>query len=347
VVERKTPEARGALARVAAPARATPGDPASFGRVAVLMGGNSAEREISLRSGSMVLAGLQRKGIDANAFDPAERSLQELVTGGFARAFIALHGRYGEDGTIQGALELLRVAYTGSGVLASATAIEKVRTKAIWRAAGLATPPWRVLEPGFEPARIASELGFPLAVKPACEGSTLGFSKVLASEELSAAWELAAAYDDVVLVERFIAGRELTITVLGTGAAARALPVIEIQAPGGNYDYQNKYFGDATRYLCPAPLSAELTAAVQALSLAAFREIGCSGWGRVDVMLDASDQPWLLEVNTSPGMTDHSLVPMSARAEGIGYDDLVELLLADASLKIRAAPRRDAAEAQR
>jgi D-alanine-D-alanine ligase len=314
-----------------------PGNPASYGRVAVVMGGSSAEREISLRSGAMVLAALQRKGIDAVAFDPAERTLNDLATGGFASAFLVLHGRYGEDGTIQGALELLRIPYTGSGVLASATAIDKIRTKEIWRSRGLATPAWLVLEAGFNADEVVTELGLPIAVKPASEGSTLGFTKVVAAHELAAAWELAAAYDDVVLAEAFVTGRELTITVLGAGKVARALPVIEIRAPEGNYDYQNKYFGDATRYLCPAPLPPALTTTLQSLSVAAYRAIGCSGWGRVDVMLDDSGRPWLLEVNTAPGMTDHSLVPMSARAAGLEYDDLVELLLADASLKIRGA----------
>ncbi len=314
-----------------------PGNPASYGRVAVLMGGSSAEREVSLRSGSMVLAALQRKGIDAVAFDPAERTLGDLAAGGFSSAFLVLHGRYGEDGTIQGALELLHIPYTGSGVLSSATAIDKIRTKEVWRAHGLATPAWRVLESGFAADEVVAELGLPIAVKPASEGSTLGFTKVVSAPGLMAAWELAAAYDDIVLAEAFVNGRELTVTVLGSGKVARALPVIEIRAPEGNYDYQNKYFGDATSYLCPAPLPPALTTSLQSLSVAAYRAIGCSGWGRVDVMLDDSGRPWLLEVNTAPGMTDHSLVPMSARAAGLEYDDLVELLLADASLKIRGA----------
>ena len=317
--------------------RPAPGNPASYGRVAVVMGGSSAEREVSLRSGSMVLAALLRKGIDAVAFDPAESTLADLAAGGFSSAFLVLHGRYGEDGTIQGALELLGIPYTGSGVLASATAIDKIRTKEIWRARGLATPAWRVLEAGFDAEEVAAEIGLPIAVKPASEGSTLGFTKVTAASALNAAWELAASYDDVVLAEAFVAGRELTITILGSGKVSRALPVIEIRAPDGNYDYQNKYFGDATRYLCPAPLPPALTSTVQSLAVAAYRAIGCSGWGRVDVMLDDSGRPWLLEVNTAPGMTDHSLVPMSARAAGLEYDDLVELLLADASLKIRGA----------
>ncbi|MBP8308860.1 MAG: D-alanine--D-alanine ligase [Burkholderiaceae bacterium] len=313
-------------------------DPAAMGKVAVLFGGRSAEREISLRSGGGVLAALQRKGVDAHAFDPADRPLDDLVRDGFQRAFIALHGRYGEDGTVQGALELLRIPYTGSGVLASAIAMDKVRTKEIWAARGLSTPRSMVLRRGDVLREVPDHLGLPLIMKPPHEGSTLGVSKVLGYSEVNEAFETAARYDDEVLAEEFIEGPELTVAILGGGADALALPVIEIRAPGGNYDFENKYNTNDTQYLCPAPLAANVTDAVQALAVAAYRAIGCEGWGRVDLMLRARDsQPFLLEVNTSPGMTDHSLVPMAARAIGVSYEDLVLQVLASASLKIGGA----------
>ena len=313
-------------------------DPAAMGKVAVLFGGRSAEREISLRSGGGVLAALQRKGVDAHAFDPADRPLDDLVRDGFQRAFIALHGRYGEDGTVQGALELLRIPYTGSGVLASAIAMDKVRTKEIWAARGLSTPRSMVLRRGDVLREVPDHLGLPLIMKPPHEGSTLGVSKVLGYSEVNEAFETAARYDDEVLAEEFIEGPELTVAILGGGADALALPVIEIRAPGGNYDFENKYNTNDTQYLCPAPLAANVTDAVQALAVAAYRAIGCEGWGRVDLMLRARDsQPFLLEVNTSPGMTDHSLVPMAARATGLSYEDLVLQVLAGASLKIGGA----------
>jgi len=305
-----------------------------FGKVAVLFGGRSAEREISIRSGTGVLAALRRQGVDAHAFDPAERPMDDLRREGFERAFIALHGRYGEDGTVQGALELLAIPYTGSGVMASAIAMDKVRTKQIWIAQGLPTPEYRTISANSEWNELASALGLPLIVKPAHEGSTLGLSKVTSVAQLPAAYALAAGYDVSVLAERFIAGRELTVPLLGEGATARALPVIEIRAPEGNYDYQNKYFTDDTKYLCPAPLSDDVTREVQALVVAAYRALRCSGWGRADLMLDSENRPWLLEMNTSPGMTDHSLVPMSARAEGVSYDELVLQVLSTASLKV-------------
>ena len=305
-----------------------------FGKVAVLFGGRSAEREISIRSGTGVLAALRRQGVDAHAFDPAERPMDDLRREGFERAFIALHGRYGEDGTVQGALELLGIPYTGSGVMASAIAMDKVRTKQIWIAQGLPTPEYRTISANSEWNELASALGLPLIVKPAHEGSTLGLSKVTSVAQLPAAYALAAGYDVSVLAERFIAGRELTVPLLGEGATARALPVIEIRAPEGNYDYQNKYFTDDTKYLCPAPLSDDVTREVQALVVAAYRALRCSGWGRADLMLDSENRPWLLEMNTSPGMTDHSLVPMSARAEGVSYDELVLQVLSTASLKV-------------
>lgn len=313
---------------------ADPGNPASFGKVAVLMGGRSAEREISIRSGTGVLQALLRKGIDAQAFDPSERSLDELVTLGIERVFIALHGRFGEDGTVQGALELLGIAYTGSGVMASAVAMDKVFTKRIWMTHGLPTPNFAVLRRGDVLRDVPDRLGLPLIMKPPHEGSTIGISKVQGYSEVQSAFELAAQYDDVVMAEEFIEGRELTVAILGTGAHARALPVIEIRAPGGNYDYQNKYFGNETRYLCPAPLPDELTREVQRIALESFLALGCEGWARADLMLRARDnKPFLLEINTSPGMTDHSLVPMAARAEGVGYDELVVQVLASARLK--------------
>jgi D-alanine-D-alanine ligase len=310
-------------------------DPRAFGKVAVLAGGRSAEREVSLRSGAGVLAALREAGVDAHAFDPAQRPMDDLRREGFARAFIALHGRYGEDGTVQGALELLGIPYTGSGVQASAIAMDKVRTKEIWRARGLPTPASRVLVRGDMLREVPDALGLPLIIKPPHEGSTLGVTKVVGYSEMAEAFEAAARYDAVVLAEAFIDGPELTVAILGSGATARALPVIEIRAPGGNYDFQNKYFGDQTEYLCPAPLPDALAARVRELALDAFRAIGCEGWGRVDLMLRRADQaPFLLELNTSPGMTDHSLVPMAARAVGIGYAELVLELLAGAALKV-------------
>jgi len=316
---------------------ATEGAAMQFGKVAVLFGGRSAEREISVRSGSGVLGALRRQGVDAHAFDPAERPMDDLRREGFERAFIALHGRYGEDGTVQGALELLGIPYTGSGVMASAIAMDKVRTKQIWIAQGLPTPEYRTISAGSEWNELASALGLPLIVKPAHEGSTLGLTKVTSVAQLPAAYARAAKYDPSVLAERFVSGRELTVPVLGEGAGARALPVIEIRAPEGNYDYQNKYFTDDTQYLCPAPIPEALADEVRALVVAAYRALRCSGWGRADLMLDGDGRPWLLEMNTSPGMTDHSLVPMAARVAGMSYDELVLAVLAGASLKIGGA----------
>lgn len=333
-------------------------DPVALGKVAVLFGGASAEREISIRSGTGVLDALRRQGVDAHAFDPREHALDTLVREGFDRAVVALHGRWGEDGTVQGALELLRIPYTGSGPMASAIAMDKVVTKELWRAAGLPTPNWQVLdqadvatEAGRE--RIVAHLGLPLIVKPAHEGSTLGLTKVQHASQLEAAYALAADCDDTVLAEQFIAGRELTVAIVAgeavpgpvrADAPAHALPVIEICAPQGNYDYQNKYFGEETRYLCPAPLPAVISERVRALTEQAFRLLRCRGWGRCDVMLQVdplapdhpeSMHPMLLEMNTSPGMTDHSLVPMAARAAGMDYDELVLRLAAGAALTLR------------
>jgi D-alanine-D-alanine ligase len=296
-----------------------------FGKVAVLLGGPSSEREISLLSGNAVLAALVRQGVDAHAFDPAERDLWALKREDYARVFIALHGRFGEDGTVQGALETLCIPYTGSGVMASALAMDKWRTKLVWTAAGIPTPRWRVVDARTDWPRVIAELGLPLIVKPAREGSTIGITKVSAADPgaLAAAYAAAAEHDPLVLVEEFVQGVELTATIVGR----RALPLIRIDAPQGNYDYHNKYFSDETRYLCPAGLAAEVEQAIRTQSLAAFDLIGCEGWGRLDLILDDAGRWTFLEVNTSPGMTGHSLVPMSAREAGMSFDELcVEIL---------------------
>jgi D-alanine-D-alanine ligase len=310
-----------------------------FGKVAVLMGGRSAERDISLLSGGGVLKALQSKGVDAHAFDPAQRDLVELKREGFQRCFIALHGRFGEDGTVQGALELLGIPYTGSGVMASAISIDKVMTKRVWLAEGVPTPRYTLLRRGAysreQVIKVPDDLGLPLIVKPAREGSSIGVAKVQGYSEMQAAVDAAAALDADVLCEQFIAGDEVTCPILGTGEGARALPVIRIVAPEGNYDYQNKYFTDDTKYLVPCGLPAGEEAAIQDLVVKAYRVLGCRGWGRIDVMIDANTRkPSLLEINTSPGMTGHSLVPMSARAAGISYEDLCVRLLADAALDL-------------
>ncbi|MEY4750564.1 MAG: hypothetical protein RIQ60_2778 [Pseudomonadota bacterium] len=312
-------------------------DPAALGKVAVLMGGSSAEREISLLSGNGVLAALRAQGVDALAFDPAERGLHELRGLGVQRCFIALHGRHGEDGTLQGALELLGLPYTGSGVMASAIAMDKVMTKRVWLAEGLPTPRFVRLAPGQQDrARVRSvpdELGLPLIVKPPREGSSIGVTKVAGYSEMQTAVELSARYDPDVLCEEFIEGEELTCPVLGEGEHAVALPVVRIVPPAAGYDYQNKYFTDDVRYLCPSGLPAEEETAIQSIVLAAYRALGCRGWGRADLMLRSADRrPYLLEMNTSPGMTSHSLVPMSARAAGLNYEQLCLHLLAGARL---------------
>jgi len=295
-----------------------------FGKVAVLMGGSSAEREISLMSGNGVLKALRSKGVDAHAFDPSQRDLSELRRDKFERCFVALHGRGGEDGTLQGALETMGMPYTGSGVLGSAIGMDKWRTKMVWLANGLPTPRYRILSAADDWTAVARELGLPLIVKPANEGSTLGLTKVADASQLPAAYELAARkYRDTALAESFIDGPEYTASILGE----TALPLIRIVAPQGNYDYQNKYFTDDTKYLCPCGLPAQQEAELQALALRAFKLVGCSGWGRIDLMLDAAGRPWLLEVNTSPGMTGHSLVPMAARVVGISYEDLCMKIL--------------------
>ncbi|MGV8803594.1 MAG: D-alanine--D-alanine ligase [Polaromonas sp.] len=315
-------------------------NPLDFGKVAVLMGGLSGEREVSLMSGQGVLQALHAKGVDAHPFDPAERDLSELKAEGFARCFIALHGRFGEDGTVQGALELLGIPYTGSGVMASSMAIDKVMTKRVLLSEGLPTPRYVLLRRGAysaaDVAAIPEALGLPLIVKPAREGSSLGLSKVVDAAGMAAAVALAGQMDADILCEQFVKGDEVTCPVLGTGAQARALPVIRIVAPEGNYDYQNKYFTDTTQYLVPCGLPAGEEAAIQQLVLKTFRTLNCRGWARADVMIDQrTRQPYLLEINTSPGMTGHSLVPMSARASGLGYEDLCLEVLASAALDHR------------
>ena len=308
-----------------------------FGKVAVLMGGASAEREVSLMSGTGVLKALRSKGVDAYAFDPAERDLGDLKREGFARCFIALHGRLGEDGTVQGALELLGIPYTGSGVMASSISMDKVMTKRIWLAEGIPTPRYQLLRRGaFERSKVMQVpdvLGLPVIVKPACEGSSLGVTKVMGYSGMAAAVDAASQLKDDILCEECIEGDEVTCPVLGSGDQARALPVIRIVAPEGKYDYENKYFTDTTQYLVPSGLPAGEEEAIQALVLKAYQVLGCRGWGRVDVMIDSKTRkPYLLEINTSPGMTSHSLVPMSARAAGISYEDLCVQLLQGASL---------------
>ena len=317
--------------------------PQELGKVAVLMGGTSAERAISLMSGGGVLEALRSKGVDAHPFDPAERDLGDLKRERFARCFIALHGRHGEDGSVQGALELLAIPYTGSGVLASAIAMDKVMTKRVWIAEGLPTPRFVRLAHGEQSRervlKMPDELGLPLIVKPPREGSSIGITKVQGYSQMQDAVQLAAAYDPDVLCEEFIAGDEVTCPVLGEGASARALPVVKIVAPDGAYDYENKYFTDAVTYQCPSGLPPAEEAEIQRLVLAAYRALGCRGWGRADLMVRASDRkPFLLEMNTSPGMTGHSLVPMSARAAGISYADLCVQLLAAAALDTPPPP---------
>ena len=317
-----------ALGKVGAP---------ELGKVAVLLGGTSAEREISLMSGNGVLAALRSQGVDAHAFDPAERELIALKREGFARCFIVLHGRHGEDGTVQGALELLGIPYTGSGVMASAIAMDKVMTKRVWIAEGLPTPRYVWLAPeGQSRARVIAvpdEIGLPLIVKPPREGSSIGITKVVGYSGMQGAVELAALYDADVLCEEFIDGEEVTCPVLGSGEHARALPVVKIVAPDGAYDYQNKYFTDVVDYRVPSGLPDAEEREIQRLVVQAYRTLGCRGWGRADLIIRASDRkPFLLEMNTSPGMTSHSLVPKSAAAAGIDYEALCVQILMTAAL---------------
>ena len=301
----------------------------NFGKVAVLMGGRSAEREISLLSGNAVLAALRRRGVDAHAFDPAERALDDLKREGFTRAHIALHGRFGEDGTVQGALEWLGIPYTGSGVMASAIGIDKWRTKLIWQAAGIPTPRYVMLKETSNFDAIAKQLGLPIIIKPASEGSTIGLSKVAQAKDLPTAYRAAAEHDELVLAEEFVAGQELTVSILDE----RALPLVRIEPAVELYDYHAKYFSEETRYFCPSGLPAEQEQELQRQALEAYRIIGCQGWGRVDLILTAAGMPYFLEVNTSPGMTSHSLVPMAAKQAGIDFDELALRILATSDVE--------------
>jgi D-alanine-D-alanine ligase len=300
-----------------------------FGKVAVLLGGKSAEREVSLMSGTAVLEALQRQGVDAHAFDTGTQTLTDLADEQFDCAFIALHGRYGEDGTIQGALDLMGVPYTGSGVMACALAMDKWRTKLVWRASGIPTPRFEMLNTETNFMATADSLGLPLIVKPAREGSTIGLTKVSSAKAVAGAYRKAAKHDSMVLAEQFVDGPELTTAILDD----EALPLVRIEAPGGNYDYDAKYFSNETRYFCPAGVDAGLEGRVKRISVDAFRILGCKGWGRVDVMIDADGEPWVLEANTVPGMTGHSLVPMAAKVAGLSFDQLVIRILEAADVE--------------
>ncbi|MFZ3322074.1 MAG: D-alanine--D-alanine ligase [Usitatibacter sp.] len=306
----------------------------SLGRVAVLMGGPSAEREISLISGRAVLEALRSKKVDAHPFDPAERELFDLKREGFQRVFIALHGRFGEDGTVQGALEVLRIPYTGSGVMGSALSMDKWRTKLVWDASGIPTPRFAIVKSTTDWEKVIDLLGMPVIVKPAREGSTIGLTKVSTPSDFPAAFKLAAQYDDLVIAEEFIAGQELTASVFTDPKRGElvALPLVRIVAPQGNYDYQNKYFTDDTKYFCPSGIRAEVEDEIRAVTLKCFRVLGCRGWGRADVMLRPDGTYSFLEMNTSPGMTGHSLVPIAAKAAGLSYADLCVRILEDARL---------------
>ncbi|MDX1374975.1 MAG: D-alanine--D-alanine ligase [Burkholderiales bacterium] len=301
---------------------------AGFGKVGVLLGGKSAERPVSLKSGALVLAALRSRGVDAHPFDPAEHGIDALLDARFDRVFIALHGRFGEDGTLQGVLEWLGIPYTGSGVLASALAMDKLRAKLVWQARGLPTPPYEILPAHGDLGAVAARLGLPLMVKPVCEGSSLGMSKVREAGALEEAYALAVNYDRMVMAEKFVEGMELTVGILGEAV----LPIIRLETPREFYDYEAKYIADDTRYILPCGLPQDKERALQALSREAFAALGCRGWGRVDLMLDAEGAPYLLEVNTAPGMTDHSLVPMAARAVGLSYEDLCLRILEAARL---------------
>ena len=305
-----------------------------LGRVAVLMGGPSAEREISLISGRAVLEALRQRGVQAEPFDPAERELFDLKREGFKRAFIALHGRFGEDGTVQGALEVMKIPYTGSGVMASALSMDKWRTKLVWDASGIPTPRFAMVRASTAWDRVIDMLGLPVIIKPAREGSTIGITKVSTPADFSPAFALAARYDHLVIAEEYIAGQELTASILGENA----LPLVRIEAPHGNYDYQNKYFTDDTQYFCPSGVRPDLEDEIRNVALKAFRVLGCRGWGRADVMLRPDGAYSFLEMNTSPGMTGHSLVPIAARAAGLAYPDLCVRLLESAALDGAPAP---------
>ena len=304
-------------------------EPQELGRVVVLMGGRSAEREISLQSGGAVLQALLRLGVDATGLDVRQDVIRDLAAGGFERAFIALHGKGGEDGVIQGALELLGMPYTGSGVLGAAVSMDKLRTKQMWRGSGLSTPPWVMLRsPADFPVAI-SEVGLPLIVKPAAEGSSLGITRVEAEGELPRAWEEACRYGRDVFAERWITGAEYTAALLGD----EALPLIRVETPRAFYDYDAKYRATDTRFHCPCGLDAETEAELRSVARQAFEAVGCQGWGRVDLLRDGNGEAWLIEVNSVPGMTDHSLVPMAARAAGIEFDELVWRILLTSTLR--------------
>jgi D-alanine-D-alanine ligase len=309
-----------------------------FGKVAVLLGGASAEREISLLSGNAVVGALRSKGVDAHPFDPAEREIFDLKREGFGRVFNTLHGRFGEDGTVQGALETLGIPYTGSGVMASGLAMDKWRTKLVWIASGIPTPGYRVVHRDTDWMRLVAELGDRLIVKPAREGSTIGITKVTSFDhgELAAAYDAAAKHDALVLVEELVEGTELTAAVLGE----RALPLVRIEAPQGNYDYENKYFTDDTKYYCPSGIDAALETRIQADTMRAFRVLGCRGWGRADLILRADGTYAFLELNTSPGMTGHSLVPMAAKEAGLPFADLCVAILRLATCESQPGRRR-------
>ena len=310
----------------------------SFGKVGVLYGGKSAERDVSLMSGVGVHQALLSQGVDAHLFDTGLRTIAELAAEKFDRVFIALHGRYGEDGTLQGALELLGIPYTGSGTMASSLAMDKIMTKRVLIEAGLPTPGFVVLKNESELENCVTKLGLPLIMKAPQEGSTLGIVKASTRDEVPGAYRESAKFDEVVLAEQFITGRELTVAILGKGDSAHALPLIEIVAPQGNYDYEHKYFSDDTQYLCPAPVSDEAAKRIAEICVRAYQTLGCEGWGRADVMLDAEGRAWLLEVNTSPGMTGHSLVPMAAKAVGMSYPELCMHILKGARCKVGHQP---------
>jgi D-alanine-D-alanine ligase len=296
---------------------------ADFGKVAVLMGGTSAERDVSLKSGEAVLAGLRQRDVDAHAVDPKEQSLHKIEQAAYARAFIILHGRGGEDGVMQGALESIDLPYSGSGVLGSALAMDKLRCKQLWHGMGLPTPQWRVLQSEADCQQAIEAMGLPLMVKPAHEGSSIGMSKVEQADQLAQAWQLAAKYDDCVIAEQWITGSEYTAAILGD----QVLPLIKLETPNTFYDFDAKYVADTTNYICPCGLDEKAETQMATIAMQAFHAVGASGWGRVDFMCDENGQPYLIEVNTVPGMTDHSLVPMAARAAGIEFDELVWRIL--------------------
>ncbi|CAN5280985.1 D-alanine--D-alanine ligase [soil metagenome] len=312
-------------------------DPASFGNVAVLLGGWSAEREVSLMTGRAVLSALRRRGVDAQAVDARADLVPSLIEGAFDRVWIALHGRGGEDGTVQGALETLGLPYTGSGVLGCALSMDKLRTKQLFEAARIGTPPYRRLRGSDDFREAVDALGLPLIVKPAREGSSVGMTKVDSIEQLPAAWHMAAGLDDIVLAETWITGGEYTASILG----GRVLPLVRIETPNTFYDYEAKYFTDTTRYFCPSGLPAMTERRYAALALEAFELVGASGWGRVDFLVDTDGTPLVLEVNTVPGMTDHSLVPMAAHEAGIDFDELCWRILETSFARATSAANDD------